>query len=172
MTALLWTTRTESGLAGAQQIFSTYVFIAVAAGGLLTGFLASPGLRKGTLLLTGLGLGTGVFNGITDTHMGQLRRASGETLTDLSAGYDGPVLIYNRLYRSALVTPDQYVAILGGGASLPDPALVAAALDDGLRVVVPEDLGRRFTERHAAYRIVGAPHGKLPMVDIARSAGN
>ena len=170
--AFLWMTRAASGLAGAHQIFSTYVFLAVAAAALLTGLLAWPGLRKGALVLTGIGLGTGVFNGITDTYSGQLRRASGEPLTDLAAGYDGPVLLYNRLYRSALVTPGQYVAIPSGAEPLPDPALVAAALDAGLRVIVPEEMGRTFAGRHAAYRAVGAPSGTFPMVEIARAAGN
>ncbi len=169
--AVLWMRYTDSGLAGAHQIFSTYVFLAVAAGSLLTGVLAAPGLRKAALLLTGVGLGTAVFNGITDTHIGQLRREAGDPLHDLTAGYDGPILIFNNPYRSALVTPDQYVAITSGdNDGLPDPLLISAALEDGLRVVLPEKVGQRFTEDYSEFRVEGAPHGKFPMVDIVQSA--
>ena len=47
-------------------IAATYVFLAVAAAALLTGLLAWPGLRKGALVLTGIGLGlmAGIWTGL------------------------------------------------------------------------------------------------------------
>ncbi|AZQ66686.1 hypothetical protein EF888_05740 [Silicimonas algicola] len=170
MTAFLWMQHAEGGLASAHQNFSTYVFVAVAIASFLTGVFAWPGLRKGVLLLVGIGIGTGVFNGMTDTYIGQLRRAAADALPDLTAGYDVPVLIFDRLYRSAMVTPDQYVAIPSGAYYLPDPVLVLAAIDAELRVVMPESMGRIFTKSYSAFKIDGVPHGEDPMVDITRSA--
>ncbi len=163
--ALVWMTQTDNGMATLHQVLSTYILFAVAAAGLLAGFLTSPGLRKAALVLTGVGIGTSTFNGFTDTYMSQLRRESGPAYTDLSAGYDGDVLIYMHLYRSALVTPGQYVAIASGEGGLPDPDLIAAALEAGLQVIVPEMMGDMFIGQQTDYR-TGTPVDAFQMVEI------
>lgn len=147
----LWAFSAPTGLAGAHQIWSLYLFAAVAAVALLAARWPRPELAVAALVAGGLGLGTALFNTASDTVISQLRREGGRVLTDLSQSFPGKVLIYDVILRSALVNPDQVVALRSHGAEGPDEALVRAALADGYRVLMRDARAEAFVARHEGY---------------------
>ena len=166
-----WMMAMPSGLSGAHQIWALYVFLAVLAVSLVSLAVPSASVARVTLLVAGLGIGVSVFNTATDTLVSQLRRAQNETLTDLSQGYDGKLLIYGAMMRSALTNADQIVAAPQVGATAPDAALVRAALENGYRVIMPEDWARIFSENHAGYRWQAAGGPVDDLVEVFVTGG-
>lgn len=150
--SFLWMILTPSGLAGAHQIWALYVFVVVLVVAFVSAFVPNVTVARLTLLVAGLGIGVSVFNTATDTLVSQLRRAQNEVLTDVSNGYDGKMVIYGAMMRSAMIKPDQVVASAQVGATMPDIALVSAALAQAYRVLMPEDWARIFADTHAGYR--------------------
>ncbi|MDJ1006803.1 MAG: hypothetical protein QNJ13_03180 [Paracoccaceae bacterium] len=147
----MWTALAPTGLAGAHQIWSLYLFAAVAFVALAAAHIPSPRTTIAALVLGGLGLGTAAFNTASDMYTSQLRRAEARPLSDLAYGYSGKVLIYDLMLRSALVDPDQVIALRSRHRDGPDEVLVRAALADEYRVLMPAATATAFVERFAAY---------------------
>lgn len=164
----VWTSAAPTGLDGAHQVLSTWVFLAVAATGLLAGGLPSATLRRLALVLGAIGLGVGAFNGLTDTSIAQVRRESVAAMTDLSQGVEGPALVYRHPYRSVMLAPDQYAAFTGGYA--PDASLIGEALDAGLRVLMPDYMALEFTAAEPEYEVKGVAQPPFWMLDVARAS--
>ena len=145
-----WIMLAPTGLDGAQQVLSTWVFLAIAASACLAGFVATPALRRVALALTAVGLGVSGFNGLTDTTIAQMRRDNSMAAADLAQKIEGPALIYIYLYRSALLNPDQYISI-----TLPktdeDFAMINRALDEGWRVIIPTFFARDLVALYPEY---------------------
>ncbi|MDJ1018251.1 MAG: hypothetical protein QNJ35_17205, partial [Paracoccaceae bacterium] len=134
--AAAWAAMAPTGLAGAHQILSTWVFLAVAGAGLLAGFFAAGTIRRIALAIAAIGVGVGAFNGITDTGVAQMRRENVVDLADSSKGVDGPALVYFFLYRSVSLAPDQYSALSAGVH--PDAVMIDQVLEEGMRVIMPD----------------------------------
>lgn len=149
--SFLWAASAPTGLAGAHQIWSLYLFVAVAASAIVAAHLRRPGTALVVIVAGGMGIGTAVFNTASDTLTSQLRRDGGRVLTDLSVGYTGKVLVYDVLLRSAFIDRDQVVALRSHAGAVPDEALVRAALAGGYRVLMREKWAVEFTGRYDAY---------------------
>jgi len=163
--ACLWTLLAPSGLAGAHQIWSLYLFFATVVAALAAAHLRLPATAIAALVVGGAGIGTAVFNTASDTLISQLRRDGGRVLTDLSVGYTGKVLVYDVVLRSALVDPDQVVALRRNAGAVPDEVLVRAALAGGYRVLMRDRWAMEFTELHDAYAWRDA-EGPLDMAEV------
>lgn len=166
--ALTWTLAAPTGLAGTHQKWSLYLFAAVAALALLAAHSRRPGTSLAALIACGLGIGTAAFNGTSDTLLSQVRRDGARVLTDLSKQFAGKVLIYDLVLRSALVDPEQVVALRSRSDAIPDEKLVRAALDNGYRVLMRDDWAAEFTDEHKGYGWRDA-EGPVDVVEVFRS---
>ncbi len=147
LVSALWTILLPSSIAGAHQILSLYLFafLAVLA---FAAIFAKQALARPLFLVSGLAIGISVFNTLTDTALAQLRREGRGVLVDFDSRYDGKVLIYETMLRSALLDPDQIVAISQPSRGGADVALVEAALQNGYRVLMPDLMAEAFANAH------------------------
>ncbi len=169
--ALFWITFHVTAIAGAHQILSLYVFAAVSLLALIASQVNLQAITRALALAAGMGVGISTFNMFSDTAISQLQRGAGQMLADLTIGYEGKVLIYGHLMRSALMNPDQVVAVQQFGQPAPDPALVEAAIADGFRVLMPAGTAEDFHTEYPGYAIQASDDIPFEMVEIIRSAG-
>ncbi len=147
-----WTTYMPESLASAHQVLSVYVFLAVVAVSLVAGFWRSVLAAQVAVLCVGIGVGVAGFNSFSDTVVSQLRRYSGRPLSDANAVIPGKVLVYTHMFRSAMLNPDQIVAVPQFNNNGPDPELVTRAMDEGYRVLMPERNAKEFITAQGADR--------------------
>ena len=163
-----WALLAPTGLDGVQQVLSTWVFLTIAASACLAGFLNSRALRQWTILITAVGIGIGAFNGLLDTTIAQIRRDNSQASADMSRQIEGPALIHLFLSRSAMLAPDQYTLI--NRPSLDeDFALIDAALDQGLRVIMPVFTAEEMVALRPEYSFEMSEDTAPDLVEIIRS---
>lgn len=169
--ALSWTLLHPTGLAGAQQMLATWAFGAVLLASLAAGFAQARAATGLALLLAGVGVGMAVFNTAADTVISQIRREFGRPLSDVTARVPGKALIYTAMLRSALIDPEQIVAVPHWQANGPDEALIRRALEEGYRVWMPEGLAESLLLQHPGYRIGERLAEPVPLTEIVTAPG-
>ena len=163
-----WATFLPTGLAGAHQMLALYVFLATALVCLVAAFVSRIPVAHATLLVAGAAIGVSVFNTMTDTAVSQFRRENRTVLTDVTQGFDGRILIYDKLLRSALLDPDQIVAVPQTFSDGPDSDLVAAAIEAGYRVLMPDIWAEEFTQTYPGYEWFDV-EGPVDVAEVIRA---
>jgi len=154
---VLWTIYHPTHLAGAQQILSTYLFLALALIALLAGvrWAGQEQMRFLCLSLVGAGLAASAAFLAVDFARTQHDRAGIEKASTVLEGLPDRALVYaspQSLSRWAF-EPGHILALPSGPVRSIDHALVDSALDRNYRVLVSSPIAREGLRQHYEGRL-------------------
>ncbi|NNE87221.1 MAG: hypothetical protein HKN27_04020 [Silicimonas sp.] len=146
--SFLWISAHPTGTAGAHQILSTPVFLAVCALSLAAG-VSKSGAGQIALLGIGFGIGHAVTVSLTDNLLAQAFRT--DEMRDFSEE-TGRDVIYDVFVRSAARDPRQLFALPHWRNVTADPEFISSALSDGYRILMQNHRATVFLQTYPQFR--------------------